>query len=68
MPLIVRWRGRRVMRTRRRNGAVLVRLAADPQDGSDAAWVQLTPEEYAAGRTSHYQPTVVTGKLSEDRQ
>lgn len=59
MPLVIRWRGRRVTKTRRRNGSVLVRLAAVPSDNLLAQWVRLTPAEYQADRTCVYQPTVV---------
>lgn len=59
MPLVRRWRGRRVTKTRRRNGWVWVRLAAVPKDDLLAQWVRLTPAEYRADRTCVYQPTVV---------
>ena len=64
MPLVRRWRGRRVTKTRRRRGWIEVRLAAVPKDDLPAAWVRMTPEEYRAGRTCTYQPTVVYGTLS----
>lgn len=68
MPLVVRWRGRRVTKTRRRHSWILVRLAAVPKDALLAQWVRLTPEEYRAERTCVYQPTVVHGILPGGRR
>lgn len=59
MPLIRRWRGRRVTKTRRRVGWVWVRLAAVPEDDLPAEWIRLPPEAYGLERTCVYQPTVV---------
>ena len=59
MPLVRRFRGRRVTKTRRRDGFVLVRLAAVPKNELPAEWIRLTPEEYRAQRTCVYQPAVV---------
>lgn len=68
MSLVRRWRGRRVTKTRRRNGFVWVRLAAVPKDDLPAQWIRLTPDAYRAGRTCSYQPTVVYGTLSGGRR
>ena len=59
MPLVRRWRGRRVAKTRRRDPWIWVRLAAVPQEDILAEWVRLTPEAYCAERTCVYQPAVV---------
>lgn len=64
MPLVRRWRGRRVMKTRLRNGRVEVRFAAVPKDDLLPTRVRMTVEEYRAGRTCVYQPTVVYGRVS----
>lgn len=66
MPLIRRWRGRRVTKTRRRDGFVWVRLAALPTDDFPAEWVRLTPEAYRTERTCPYQPAIVHVVVSGD--
>ncbi len=63
MPLVRRWRGRRITKTRRRDGFIWIRLAAVPKDDLFAEWVRLTPAEYRADRTCDYQPTVVHGRV-----
>lgn len=68
MSLVRRWRGRRVTKTRRRDGWIWVRLAAVPKDDLLAQWARLTSAEYRADRTCVYQPVVVNGILSGGRR
>lgn len=67
MPLVVRFYGRRVTKTRRRQGWIWVRLAAVPKDDLLPQWIRLTPAQYRAGRTSAFQPPIVYGRIGEPR-
>ena len=65
MPLVRRFRGRRVTKTRRRDGWVWVRLAAVPKDDLLPEWIRVTTAEYRAGRTCTYQPAVLHVRVGE---
>lgn len=65
MPLVRRFRGRRVTKTRCRDGWVWIRLAAAAQDDLLAQWIRVSPAEYRAGRTYTYQPVVVHVQVGE---
>ena len=68
MPLVRRFGGRRVTKTRCRNGWIWVRLAAVPKDDLPAQWIRLTPEAYRAQRICVYQPAVVHIVVSGGRR
>lgn len=63
MPLVRRWRGRRVTKARRRGRWIWVRLAAVPKDNLLPLWIRLSEADYCSGRTCEYQPPVVYGTL-----
>ena len=65
MPLIRRFCGRRVTKTRLRDGWVWVRLAAVPKDDLLPEWIRVTPAQDRAGRTCTYQPVVVHVRIGE---
>jgi hypothetical protein len=58
MPLVKRWHGRRITKTRRRGPWIMVRLAADPQNSLSVEWLRLAPAAYMAERTCIYQPPI----------
>lgn len=59
MPIVHQFRGRRIEKTRRRNGWIGVRLAAVPQDDLPARCVRLTPEAYRFERARLDQSIVI---------